>query len=106
MHLLRHVDHLEPGRERADQLACRFGRAALRTDDELDGRIRIAGAPTDRGLAVSLDRVEQRLAALLLDDLTHEIAERMHVIAQRGVLERKEDPFACHGFLVSLGASL
>jgi hypothetical protein len=59
-------------------------------------RRRRTGAATDRGLSVALDRVEQRLATLFLEHLAHEVAERVHVVAQRRVLERKEDAFASH----------
>jgi DICT domain-containing protein len=48
-------------------------------------------------VAVTLDEVEQRLAALILQDFAHELAERVHVVAQRRVLEREENAFAGHG---------
>ena len=54
------------------------------------GRL-IAFAVRDRELARGLDEIEQRLAALLAHELADELAEPMHVLAQRAILLREED---------------
>ena len=77
----------------------RLAECALRTHHELDGRIRIALATADGGLAVAFDLGEKASPALVAADFAHEIAERMHVVAKCGVLEREEDVFACHAAL-------
>jgi len=45
----------------------------------------------DREAARRLHEVEQGLAALLAHDLADELAQAMHVLAQRAVLLREED---------------
>ncbi len=97
VHLLRQVDHLEPRRERADQVERLLGRPVPGAHHHLDRGLRLALAAADGGVAITLHRLEQRLAALVLEDVAHELAQRVHVVAQRRVLERKEDAFAGHG---------
>ena len=97
MHLLRHVDHLEPQRERAHQVARLRGRHVARADRELARAFGAAVAARDRGLPVLLHRVEQRIAALLADHLADQRAEHVHVFAQLGVFERKGNVGARHG---------
>ena len=65
--------------------------------DQLHAVLGVAVPPADRGLPVALDEVEQRLAALVPDHLADELAERVHVVAQRRVLDREEYAFAGHG---------
>jgi len=72
-------------------------RAILRPHHQFDRGLGLALAAPDRGVPVTLDQVEQRLAALVLQDLSHEFTERMHVVAQRRVLEWEENAFAGHG---------
>ncbi len=91
VHLLRHVDHLEVGRERADEVA--RGARRQRREQQLQlavGRL-VAFPVRDRELARRLDEIEQGLAALLAHELADELAEPMHVLAQRTVLFREED---------------
>ncbi len=73
MHLLGRVDHLEVRRERADEVARRARRE--RREQRLQFRVsaRIALAARDRRAARGLDEVEQRLAALLANDLADEL---------------------------------
>ena len=59
VHLLRHVDHLEPGGERADQFGGLLRRPAVGPHDQLHGRFRVAVATADRHLPVTLDFLEQ-----------------------------------------------
>ncbi len=91
MDLLGRVDHLEVGRERADEVA--RGARRERRQQRLQFRVgaRIALAARDRGAARGLDEVEQRLAALLADDLADELAEPVHVLAQRLILLGEDD---------------
>ena len=96
MHLLRQVDHLEPGRERADQVLGFAGLASLCADDQLHRLVRVALSTADRRLPVGLHRLEELLAALVPEHLAHQLAKQVHVVAQRGVLEGKEDAFAGH----------
>ena len=91
VHLLGHVDHLEVGRERADEVARRARGERAEQALELALRGGIALAVRDRELARGLDEVEQRLAALLAHELADELAEPVHVLAQRLVLLREED---------------
>ena len=91
VHLLRHVDHLKVRRERADEVA--RGARRQRRQQQLEvavGRL-IALAVRDREPARRLDEIEQRLAALLAYELADELAEPVHVLAQRTVLLRKKD---------------
>ena len=96
VHLLREVHDLEPLREGVDQLLRLGGRATLRAHDQLDRLFGFALATPDGRVAVSLDGVEEVLPALVLEHFADELAERVHVVAQCRVLERKEDAFAGH----------
>ena len=91
VHFLRHVDHLEVGRERANEIA----RGARRQRPEQALQLAVGGlvafAMRDRELAGRLDEIEQRLAALLAHELADELAEPMHVLAQRAILLREKD---------------
>ena len=60
----------------------------------------------DGGLPVALHRLEERVAALVPEHLADEPAERMHVVAQRRVLDRENDAFAGHGRRVMLVGEL
>jgi len=51
----------------------------------------IALALRDRELARRFHEIEQRLAALLAHELADELAEPVHVLAQRLLLLREED---------------
>ncbi|HEY9183017.1 MAG TPA: hypothetical protein VIQ99_07440, partial [Gammaproteobacteria bacterium] len=51
----------------------------------------IALAVSDRKLASRFDEVEQSLAALFPDQLADELAQAVHVLAQRPVLLREKD---------------
>ena len=90
VHLLGEVDRLEPGRERAHQVARQRRRPVAHLRGELGARAR--GSPLRPRMAATrsaLDQLEQLLAALLAQDLAHERTERVHVIAQRLVLGRE-----------------
>ena len=63
--------------------------ATLGAHDEFDARLAVVVATADRALPVALDFVEQRLAALVAQHFAHERAERVDVVAQRGVLRRE-----------------
>ncbi len=86
VHALGEVDHLEPGAERADQVA-RLARVAPGgARDELDRALRPSLAAPDGGDAVALDQREEPLAALVAQHVADQAAERVHVLAQRRVL--------------------
>ena len=91
VHLLRHVDHLEVRRERADEVA--RGARCERAEQGLELAVGrgVAFAMRDRGFARGLDEVEQRLAALLAHDFADELAEPMHVLAQRLIFFGEKD---------------
>ena len=91
VHLLRHVDHLEVRRERANEIArsARCQRAEQR--GELAIGVAVALALRDGELARGLDEIEQRLATLLAHELADERAQAVHVLAERAVLLGKED---------------
>ncbi len=91
VHLLRHVDHLEVGRERADEVPRRARRQGPQQRLQLAVGALVAFAMRDRQLARRLDEVEQRLAALLAHELADELAEPMHVLAQRTIFFREKD---------------
>ncbi len=97
VHLLGHVDHLEVGGERANEIArgARLERPEQRLQVPVGGPV--AFTMRDRELARRLDEVEQRLAALLAHELPDERPEPMHVLAQRTVLLREEDVGANRG---------
>jgi hypothetical protein len=97
MHLLRHVDHLEPERERAHQVARLCSRYVARAGRELAGAFGAAVTTRDRRLPVLLHRLEQHIAALLANHLADQRAEHVHVFAQLGVFQRKGNVGARHG---------
>ena len=72
------------------------GRSCVRTTSS-HAVLGVALAAADGGLPVTLDGVEELVAALVPDHLADELAERMHVVAQRRVLDREKDAFAGHG---------
>ena len=71
-------------------------RPAACADDEFNGVFRLALPPPDGGLPVAFDRIEQVCPTLLLENLADERSERVHVVAQRCVLQREKDSFAGH----------
>ncbi len=91
VHLLGHVDHLEVGRERADEVARRARRELRQHVAQIADRLALAFAVGDRRAPRRLDEIEQRLAALLADELTDELPEPVHVLAKRLILLREED---------------
>ena len=107
MHLLRHVDHFEPSRERAHQVARLRGRHVARAGRELAGalgaRRRAARSPPDGRCSTASNK---RIAALLADHLADQRAEHVHVFAQLGVFERKGNVGARHGRGARVRASL
>src|SRR4029077_1320222 len=90
------VDALEPGGEGAHHVARQRRRAVAHAGGELGARCALAAAAADGGEAVQLHQLEQLRAALLAQNLAHERAERMHILAQRLVLGRKVDVAAVH----------
>ena len=97
MHLFGHVDHLEPSRERTHEIAGDGGGNTAGGFQQLRHALGIAFAASDRGLAAFLDDVEQFIAALLANHLPHEHPEHVHVFAQCGILDGKEQILARHG---------
>ena len=91
VHLLGGVDHLEVRRERADEIARGARRERREQRLQLRVRARVALAARDRGAARRLDEVVERLAALLADDLADELAQAVHVLAQRLILLGEDD---------------
>ncbi len=97
MDFLRRIDDLEPRRKGANQIASRLRRqigARRRQRRRLDRTT----LPARNGcLPVSLDHFEERIPGLLTDNLAHQDAQHMHVLAQSGIFERKENSLARHG---------
>src|SRR5262245_15366738 len=91
MDLLGHVHHLEPGRERADEVARLRRRHFARTRDEPQCPVAISLATRDRSLTIPLHGLEERIAALLANKIADQRAEGVYVLAQLGVFERKEN---------------
>ncbi len=91
VNLLGHVDDLEVGRERSDEVACRARRQRREQGPELGEGAAVAFAVRDRSTPRGLDEVVQRLAGLLANELADELAEPMHVLAQRLILLGEED---------------
>ena len=81
---------------RISSAAC-AGAAAVGTHDQLHRGIGVAIAAPDRRLPVALDLVEEAVAALVAQHLADQPAERVDVLAQRRVLCRERNVFACHG---------
>ncbi len=100
MHLLGDIDRLEPGREGAHQVARERRRAAAHQRLQLRPRAGLAAAGADRRHAIGLDQLEQRLAALLEQNLAHQRAQGVHVIAQRLVLGGEMDVAAIEHLVV------
>src|SRR5690606_11200910 len=88
---LRHVDHLEVRRERANEVTRRARREGAEQSPELREGLAVALAALDRGAPRRLDEIEERLAALLAHELADELAEPVHVLAKRLVLFGEED---------------
>src|SRR5204863_455554 len=91
VHPLREVHGHEPGGEGAQQLARERRRPIAHAGGELAPRLVLAGPGADGRGAIELDQLEQLLTALLEQDLAHQRAERVHILAQRLVLGRKVD---------------
>ena len=97
VNLLGRIHHLEVGREAANDRQREIGvEVADEFREFLAGRL-VVLAPPDRPQARSLDKVEQRLAALFAYQLADHCAERAHVIAQRLFLVLELDVLAAHG---------
>ena len=97
VHLLCKVHRLEPGGERVDQRQGFLRRAALGPHHQFDGLVGVPLAAADGREAIALHGRKQLRPALVLEDVAHQRAEHVHVVAQRRVLQRKEDTFAGHG---------
>ena len=103
VHPLREVHGHEPGGEGAQQLARERRRPIAHAGGELAPRLALAGPGADGRGAIELDQLEQLLTALLEQDLAHQRAERVHILAQRLVLGRKVDVGAVHGVRILAG---
>jgi hypothetical protein len=79
-------NHVAKARMRSS--ACRGSRLA-RAHHEADGRLGIAIAAPDRRLRSPSTSAKKLVASLVAQHLADEIAERVDVVAQRGVLERE-----------------
>ena len=97
VHLLGHVDHLEPGAECPDQFGGLLRRPAVGPHDQLHGGFRVAVAAADRHLPVALHFLEEGVAALVPQYFAHESAKCVDVLAERRILCRERNVFACHG---------
>ena len=73
------------------------GDAAVRPHDQLHGRIGVAVTTADRHLAVAFHLLEKGIATLVPQHFAHEAAERVDVLAERRILSRERNVFACHG---------
>ena len=96
VHFFREVDDLEPSREGAHEIARRVRRTALDASRKLNPRLRVAIAAADGAHTILLHEVKECSATLLSQDLPHQCAKRVHVLAQRGVLRRKKDLATIH----------
>ena len=97
MDLFRRVHHLEPCGERTNHVADLRCRATLGSHHQRDRVLGLALAAADRGNPVTFYKVEDFVAALVPHHLADHAAERVHVLAQRGVLGWEKDAFAGHG---------
>src|ERR1700719_2041818 len=96
VHPFRQIDALEPGGEGAHHVARQRRWAPAHTGRKLGARLVRAAAAADGGDAVELHQLEQPLATLLAQNLAHERAERMDILAQRLVPGREVDVGAGH----------
>ena len=101
VHLLGEIDHLEPAGKGAHQVARQRRRPAAHPGGERGARRASPPRPRMAATRSLLDQLEQLLAALLAQDLAHQRAERVHVIAQRLVLGREMDVAAVHSVVAS-----
>ncbi len=96
MDLFRHVDHLEPGREGADQVFGLLRRPGFRPHLQLDAGAAVVVATADRELAIPFNFREELVAALIPEHLADQRAQGVHVVAQRRVLGGERYVFAWH----------
>ena len=81
---------------RISSAAC-SGDAAVGPHDQLHGGFRVAVAAADRHLPVTLHFLEEGVAALVPQYFADQSAERVDVLAERRILCRERNVFACHG---------
>jgi hypothetical protein len=88
MHLLRHVDHLEVGRERADEIARVLGASAPSRllSSPCAGSLSRCAIASLRAASTGRTGLRRPARARVADEL----AEPVHVLAQRLVLLREE----------------
>ncbi len=95
--LLRHVHHLEVRREGSNEVRCRTGLQRSEQRLQLLERSCVSfpvrnGYPPGR-----FNQVEKRLAALLLDQLAHQLSQAPDITLECLVLLREEDVRATDG---------
>src|SRR6185437_13319734 len=96
MRLLCQVHGFEPRGEGAHQIPSLLGRTPAHTGREQSRGGLIAFAPADRKKPVLLHGRKERRAALLAQHLSDQLAERVHILAERLVLRREMDFSAFH----------
>ena len=101
MHFLRRVHRLEPNRKRASKVGGRRGRSAHRPPLQFGGPGGVAFTPLNRRDAVVLDELEEFLAPLVAQHLADQLAQGVHVVPQRRVLDWKLDALAIHSARLS-----
>ncbi len=99
--LFRGIDRHEPNGERPRKIGGGRRRAAGRAVLQIGGALRVAFAPLERGDTIALDQIEELFAALIAKRLADQAAQRMHILAQRGVLDRKLNALAIHNARLS-----
>jgi hypothetical protein len=91
VNLLCEVHDLEPGGERAHEVARHIGGAPLHALHQLNMGLGVAIAALDGGDAVLLHEIQKLGPTLLQQDFADQRAERVHVLAKRFVLGREID---------------
>jgi len=97
----RRVHRHEPDGKRAGKIGGRRRRSALSAPLQFRRAAGVALAAQDRRKSIALDELEELLASLVAKRFTDQAAERMHVLAQRGVLDRKLNALAIHNARLS-----
>src|SRR6202030_3500033 len=95
------VHRHEPEGKRTRKVGCLRGRSVSRAFFELNRTAIVACPAQDRRQPIALDQLEELLASLVAKRLADQPAERMYVLAQRGVFDGELNALTIHKVAVT-----